>query len=183
MSEILKYNKLEKLKELIESMKGKTILTTKDLVLIILYAQNKPIYGRTLLFKEIFLLYMEVLKDYNDFEIQNPNFIPHHYGPYSFDIAEILNQLEWFGYIQRIGRKNSTSEKFELTDKGKNEIKETFEKLPDKLKKEIKRKRKGWDQLGTDGILRYVYQNYEKYKEKSKIKNKYKDIIWGCGRA
>ena len=64
---------------------------------------------------------------------------------------------------------------------GQKYSKTLFNKLPKSQKNEIAIKRKGWDQLGTEGILNYVYTHYPKYTEKSVIKNRYKDVIWGNG--
>lgn len=83
------------------------------------------------------------------------------------------------GYVQVKGRRNSNSESFSLTDKGKKFAKKTFNKLNRFTRNEIIEKRKGWDQLGTDGILNYVYTHYPKFKKKSLLKNRYKDILWG----
>lgn len=146
-----------------------------DLIMILLYAQDKPIHGRTLLIKELFLLYMRQLRN----DTQNPKFVPYRYGPYSFQLMESVNALNLSGYLQIAGRKNSKAESFTLTDKGKKIAKKIFDKLKKETKNKIIEQRKGWDQLGTDGILNYVYTHYPKYKKKSILKKRYKDVIWG----
>ncbi|MBB6067857.1 hypothetical protein [Methanococcus maripaludis] len=164
-------------------MDPEKIITVRDMILIMLYVyKDVPVFGRTLLFKELFLLYEKILKDENGLEVQKPEFKPYNYGPYSFDIADNLEQLEWNEYIEIEGEKRRT-QSFKLTKKGILEIEEKFEKLNPDLKEKIKILRKGCDELGTDGILKYVYTNYPEYKEKSKIKNRYKEIIWGQGKA
>lgn len=159
----------------------KPIITLRDAVLMLLYAQKDvPIYSRISLFKEVFLLYEEILKKYSEqYFIQDPKFESYKYGPYSFDLAEVLEQLHWSGYIEISGRRNSRVESFKITPKGEKEIREKFENLPAEVREKIIQMRKGWDQLGVDGILRYVYQKYSNYKSKSRLKDKYREIMWG----
>ena len=175
--------KISKLSELVGTLKdeNKPILTVRDLILILLYAQkSKPIQSRIMLFKETFLLYNEVLQKYKgQLIIQNPKFFGYKYGPYSYEIAEALKQLYWSGLISMEGKRNTKKETFRLTKRGLAEAKKIFERLPPTLQEEITKMRIGWDQLGIDGILRYVYAKYPEYTDKSKIKDKYKWVIWG----
>lgn len=176
-------DKISKLSQLVERLQkeNKLILTVRDLILLILYAQKcRPVQSRIMLFKEIFLLYKEILEKYNGpLIIQNPKFFGYKYGPYSYEIAEALKQLYWTGIINIEGKRNTRREIFELTDKGLKEAKKIFDKLPSELQEEIVKMRIGWDQLGIDGILRYVYAKYPEYTDKSEIKDKYKWVIWG----
>ena len=151
----------------------------RDLIFIILFAQNKPIRGRILLVKEIFLLYNRILIDVSE----NPKFVPYKYGPYSFHLTDIIRNLTNDGFISINGKINSKTESFLLTHKGKLIAKVIFSSLPSKTQDLIRKRRKGWDQLGIDGILKYVYFNYKDYKTKSVLKNRYKDIVWGEGRG
>ncbi len=176
-------NKISKLSKLVESFKekDKPVLTVRDLILILLYAQkSKPIQSRIMLFKETFLLYNEVLHKYKEqLIIQDPKFFGYKYGPYSYEIAEALKQLHWSGLISIEGKKNTRRETFRLTKRGLEEAEKIFERLPPSLQEEIRKMRIGWDQLGIDGILRYVYAKYKEYTDKSEIKDKYKWVIWG----
>ena len=147
----------------------------RDLVLILLYAQDKPLHGRTLLTKELFLLYKSILFE----KSQDPKFVKYRLGPYSFHLMEMISTSSSDGLIQVKGRRNSNSESFRLTQKGKKYAKKTFNEVSASTRKEIIRKRKGWDQLGTAGILNYVYTHYPSYKVNSILKKRYKDIIWG----
>lgn len=150
-------------------------LSKQDLIMILLFAQEKPIHGRILLMKELFLLYRRLLHE----QSQDPKFVPYRFGPYSFHLVESVGTLNLDGYVEVRGRKNSNSESFTLTDKGKNSARKIFNQMPKSIRNEITEKRKGWDQLGTEGILNYVYTHYPSFKEKSILKNRYKDIIWG----
>ena len=163
--------------------KKKLDLLVRDIILLLLYAKkDKPIYGRTMLIKQVFLLFEEILKKYN-LKVQDPKFVPYHYGPYSFTVAKAVEDLTFAGYIKIEGKKNTKKERFSLTELGIREIEEKWKGLNERLKKEIENHRISWDQMGTDGILNYVYTYYPQFKEKSKIKGKYKEIKWGRGRG
>lgn len=177
-SDMTKFYSYEKAKKVLESIKIKPY-SLKDLIFIILSAQDKPIHGRILLMKELFLLYKRVLSEVSE----NPKFVPYRFGPYSFHLTELIHTLRDDGFIKIEGRPNSRSESFSLTENGMKYGLVVFKKLPKETQQLIKEKRKGWDQLGVDGILNYVYTHYKKYKEKSVLKNRYKDIIWGKGKG
>jgi len=159
-------------------------LLISDLFLVLLYAKReKPIYGRTMLIKQLFLLYNEVFDKFQQINLQEPNFIAYDFGPYSFKSMKILDDLRFSKEISVDGKKNTKKESFSLTEKGTVIAKEKFKTLPPSLQKELENKRIGWDQLGTRGILNYVYERYPNMKENSKIKRRYKDITWGLGKA
>lgn len=149
-----------------------------DLVVLVLAAQDPPVHGRIMLMKEVFLLYKEVLKG----RASDPCFVKYRYGPHSLHITELQNTLHADGILERRGRKNSNSESFRLTPKGKKIAAETMARLSKKEQDLIAEKRKGWDQLGVHGMLNYVYTKYPEYKEKSVLKNRYKDVTWGSAR-
>lgn len=166
----------EKAKEVLQTLDVKPF-SPRDLIFIILFAQDKPIHGRILLMKEMFLLYQRILLDI----IDDPKFVPYRFGPYSFHLTELIHNLRNDGFVKIEGKPNSRSESFSLTQKGKTHAQKIFDKIPSDTQETIKEKRKGWDQLGVDGILNYVYTHYKSYKEKSVLKNRYKDITWGRG--
>jgi hypothetical protein len=130
--------------------------------------------------KQVFLLIKEVLKGMNT---QEPKYVKNRFGMYSFVVAENLTALEFAGYIEREGRKNTKLERFKITEKGMKYVAPLFGSLPNDLRATISEKRKGWDQLGYDGILRYVYQKYPEYRDKSVLKKRYAPIFWGRGRG
>lgn len=168
----------EEAKKVISELKAKKYAVS-DCILLMLYAQSdKPIFGRVLLVKEVFLLMKEIL---DKEETQDAKFIPYRLGMYSFTVGNALVNLEYSGYIERKGKKNAKLEQFELTDKGKKYVSEIWNTLPKIIQDITKEKRKGWDQLGYDGILRLVYRKYPEYREKSCLKERYKTITWGKG--
>lgn len=164
----------EKADKILTKIKSKNI-SRQDLIMILLVAQEKPIHGRILLMKELFLLYRRLLHE----KSQDPKFVPYKFGPYSFHLVESVSTLSQDGYLEVHGRRNSNSESFTLTSKGRDLARKTFNQLPKSIQNEIIKKRKGWDQLGTEGILNYVYTHYPSFKTNSVLKNRYKDIIWG----
>lgn len=169
---------LEAAEKILSLLKPKNF-TLSDATLILLYAQEqKPIFGRILLTKEMFLLLNEVLEK-ND--VQEPKFVAYHFGPYSFVLGNVLSNLEYSGFLDRTGKKNSKLEHFKLTSKGKETASHLWSKLPAHIKDELPAKRKGWDQLGVDGILRLVYCKYPKFAKESYIKGRYKSISSGRG--
>jgi hypothetical protein len=87
------------------------------------------------------------------------------------------------GLVDIIGKKNTTKEEFWITDKGTKKIHDKYSKLPTEISSSLRKWRKGLDQLGTNGILKYVYDYYPQFKTKSKIAHRYKSISWGQGRG
>jgi len=163
--------------------KGEKPLLTEDLVLILLYARaDRPIYGKTMLMKEVFLMCEEILKP-EGVRTQDPRFVPYKYGPYSFNVMQTLETMVVANLIASSGKRNSRKEAFILTGIGVKRAEQKFERLPADVRESLESLRVGWDQLGTHGILQYVYQKYERYKAESEIKSRYKDIIWGRGKA
>lgn len=158
-------------------------ILVRDVILSLLLTNSeKPIYGRIMIMKQIFLVFKEIIEP-RGFDFQDPKFIPYNYGPYSFLVMQIIDDLRFSGFIQIEGRKGSRKESFKLSSKVGKKIDITFEIVPIRIMNEMKKCRIGWDQLGTDGILRYVYEYYPDMKVKSKIKNRYEDISWGLGKA
>lgn len=159
-------------KLIMENLKRNKInpLNSHELCLLLLYATDKPIQGATVFMKEVFLLFKEKLREFN-IPVVSPHFIPYHYGPYSFDIDEAWRTLDELGFIQVQGKKSSTRESFYLTKEGAERAKKVFDSLPVDLRKGLYDWRRGLDELGRDGILKTVYQEYEDYIDKSKIKD------------
>lgn len=152
-----------------------------EVILHVLYAnKDKPVNGRIAITKQIFLAIKEI---FTEEKVEKANFIPYQYGPYSFLVTQILTNLQYDGLIQTSGQKNSSNEKFRLTENGKKIVGKRFQRLPKQLKTELIERRKGWDESHTDGILGYVYDRYPEYTEKSRIRKRYHSIKWGRARG
>jgi len=163
-----------------ERGKNKNIILIEHVILALLNSiDKKPIYGRTMFMKQIFLTYNEILSGKN-FKTQNPHFVPYYYGPFSFLVSKTIDDLELDGCIERFGLKNSKIETFIISKKGKGKYSKSVVFRKSMIIDEIKQKRIGWDQLGTEGILRYVYTYYPNFRNKSVIKNRFKEITWGA---
>lgn len=157
-----------KIREIVSQLPMKP-LSSDELVLVLLCASREPIKGAVSFMKEAFLLFKEKLKDFK-IPALSPHFIPYHYGPYSFDIVEAWYKLDELGLISIEGRRSSNKETFRLTEEGLAEAKKVYDSLPNDLKNELPRWRRGLDELGNDGILKDVYLKYKEYTDKSKIK-------------
>lgn len=158
----------------------KVDITLEDLVLLVLGLIDKPINGRVVFHKELFLTYKELE---GIVKISRPEFIKYRYGPFSPLLAATIDLLENAGYIRVVNRRSTRASKFLLSSKGKRRALEIISFLERKLGREyverLKKLRVGWDQLGHDGILKYVYSKYPEYLEKSAKKNKFITIDWG----
>ena len=161
-------------------IKNNTKHKLTDVLLYILFAQPKPIHGRIGIIKQVFLTIKEILGEEN---VENHKFIPYRYGPYSFLVTHVISNLEYDGLINIQGRRNTSSEKFTLTERGIKIAQKRFTKLPQKLQSELIDRRKGWDQNHVQGLLAYVYNKYPEYTEKSLLKQKYPSITWGRTRG
>lgn len=170
----------DRAKKIFIETKGKKILLS-DAILLLLYGQpDNPIFGRISMMKQVFLLTHEVL---NREDVQDGRFVPYYYGWYSFQVINDIRNLEFLGYITRKGKTNSRLEQFQISEKGKKNISQLFSTLPEKLQTTIREKRKGWDQLGCRGILEYMYTKYPQSIERSRLKERYKPIKWGRSKG
>jgi uncharacterized protein YwgA len=155
--------------------------TVADAVLLLLYAQkDRPIYGRTSLMKQVFLLIHEVL---GERQVQPARYVPQRFGMYSHLVTNTVANQELARLVVREGKKNTKAESFRISKKGEEYIASMFQSLPPDLQQTLMERRKGWDQWGREGILQYVYQQYPAYRDTSVLKNRYAPIIWGKGKG
>ncbi len=153
-------------------------LLPEDSIILLLYVRDeRPIRGRTVMQKELFLMYQEVLKKkyFSDLEIVNPEFVPYKYGPYSFKLSSALASLIFRGKVAKNGPKNR--EKFTITEDGKELARRIVELFPQRIIGELleilKIRRKGWDQLGREGLMVRTVMLYPKFYEFSLIGARY----------
>ncbi len=167
---------IKEIEYFILKMKNKIPLQTLILAII---GDKTPLYGNLRLQKGIFIAINERIKG---LDIEDPKFIPYKIGPYSFKIKEILDGLIEGGYVSYYGKKNSNSQGYFLTDKGKKELNKIIETYPE-LYQILCTLKKQLDEMKIEGIIKYIYNKpeYKKYIEKSQYKEKYKDIVWGRG--
>ena len=142
-------------------------MSAEDWVLALLSAVNRPIYGRLMLVKEIFLIAKE-MDPRLDKEL---DFFPYDLGPYSKVLAQKLNDMVARGLIEVSSKEGEEGEyQFSLTDKGREEAQKALNGLSNDVRELLRKKRRGWDQLGYRGIVRLVYSKYPEYAGRSKIR-------------
>ena len=151
-------------------------------VLISLIGSGKELYGNLRLQEELFIAYKERFSP--EMHAEDPQFVPHRLGPYSFKVASVMDGLIFGGYVNTYGRKGSSKQIYNLTKKGRILFKTTQEKCSH-LTNILSELRRDMDEFGTKGLLRYIYNNpaYRKYLVKSQYRDRYKDITWGRGKG
>jgi hypothetical protein len=167
-----------------------------DLIVLLLGAPSKradledQIHGITRLEKLIFLLEKE--EDVNNWLQESPEFESHNFGPFSSKIYQGVDSLVGYGLLEDSQVASTTSEdtweaenllgtenpdqyaerRFHLTEKGKRYYEALRSELPSNV---VARLGDFKDRLGgipLVKLVRYVYQNYEDYTDKSVIRKK-----------
>lgn len=147
-------------------------LTPEDWVLIFIYAghnraaKNPAINGMLMFTKQFFVFVTEVKSDLQE----HFNFIPFDYGPYSFVLTQIINDLVNEDYI--VVEKSDDRQDFILTNKGVEKAEMLSKNLDEKTKQTLENLRREATQLGYRGVLRYVYSRYPEYTTASKIRER-----------
>jgi len=142
-------------------------LSAEDWVLALLSVVDKPIHGRLMLVKEMFLIAKEI-----DSKLDKElNFFAYDLGPYSKVLAQKLNEMvskELIEAASNVGEEGEFT--FSLTPKGRQEAERVLGELPNEVQELLRKKRRGWDQLGYRGIVRLVYSKYPEYAGRSRIR-------------
>ncbi len=142
-------------------------LSAEDWILALLKVSDRPIYGRLMLVKEIFLISKEIDPKLD----KELDFFPYDLGPYSTILARKLNEMVEHGLIEARSGEGAEGEYiFTLTDSGNEAAQRVLDSLSTEKKELLTRKRRGWDQLGYRGIVRLVYSKYPEYAGKSRIR-------------
>lgn len=140
-------------------------LAAEDFVLLLLNSNGKKaINGKLCFQKEMFLVMEEICPDL-DIDLR---FEPYHYGPFSKNLASLLEYLEFNSLIE-IKRYPDTCV-YSITEKGVEKL-SNLDISPD-ITRKVENLKLGADSLGYKGLLRYVYFNYPEYTKNSRIKNK-----------
>jgi hypothetical protein len=164
---------LDQLQLLIDYSKDNQFMFAIDWVLALFYAMpDAPIVGSTSLQKQVFLMLKEFAPREN-IPTENIGFKAYNFGPYAARIDNIINVVLDEGAVETYGgRANSNNEHFQLTENGRSMAKKAFDKLTADQQDRLIHERKRYQQLGTEGLTRYVYTHYQKYTSESKIKNR-----------
>ena len=148
---------------------GAPRLDARSLALALFGAQpDRPIVNRIVAMKEAFLFEKEVAPEVG-VNTTGLDFVPYDYGPYSRALDDALRALEEEGLLVVERESQGQKEIMQLTEKGKSEAERILRRLQRDQVETLRRKRKGWDQLGYFGLLRKVYEEYPAYQAKSKI--------------
>jgi len=144
-----------------------------DWVLALFYAlPDSPIVGSTSLQKQVFLTMMEFVEE-EKIPSENPGFRAFYFGPYSDRVDRLINVLLDEDIVTTYGgRANSDNEHMELTEHGKDVAKQSFEKLTESQREKLVLKRRRYQQIGTKGLIKYVYTHYPAYLGDSLIKDR-----------
>lgn len=168
--------------------KDKHVLIPEDSIILLLYARReRAIMGRTVMQKELFLMYNEILtkKEFAELRRVDPNFVPYKFGPFSFKMSSALASLIFRGKVAKSGVKNW--EKFYITEDGKHlaiELMSTFpNELVSNLLETLYTKRKGWDQLGRRGLIIRTKMLFPQYYEFSIIGDRYSNALRALGAS
>jgi len=182
----------------------KTLANSKDLIMWLLYLRgpkgrkNEPIRGRTRIIKMLFIFREELWSAFKkDKQVSNnaiPEFVAHHFGPYSQQIFEDLDFLIEFGFVQKrsLDTPSNSNESFwdDLADVEEDNLtrSELMEyaltpigiefiesgeagSLSENQKKIIEEFKNRCLSISLKDLVRYVYQKYPKYTKNSKIKD------------
>lgn len=166
---------LQEIDELIQTENINFSYTLSDAILLLLYADRKPIKGKTKQQKEVFLALNLVL---NTLPLQPITFKKHRFGPYSEEVDHTVDQLIFLNYLDTCGKKTSNDFSIQISASGMNYIKNKFKKLPPHIRLDLQHKRKQWDTHTTHGILNVVYTHFPDYLENSILKKRFKKLDW-----
>lgn len=140
------------------------------LPLALLYVdRSKEIDGATKFQKLVFLAQEEEKGMGKPFDFRSDK-----YGPFSPELYATLEELERRGLIEKEVRQNRSGKEkhnFRLTAEGRNvvqRLREESEAFEQVLERADSLKRK-YNSMPLDRLLKYVYTNYEKYTDKSKL--------------
>jgi uncharacterized protein YwgA len=146
-------------------------LTAKELVLLVLELAGGRIITDTRMQKLAFLVNQKVFNCVK-FEAND-------YGPYSKEIMKAVYKLENERKLIYVWDNDGLS-KYYLTEKGKKDAEKLLERLKAEDEDKLKRAMEIIQRHKDDPIpylIAYVYKYYPEYAEKSKIKDKVKELI------
>ena len=144
-------------------------------LLLMLYANNgTPIKGKIRLEKMIFLLDQLIRRKHLHIADKLYDFRAYSYGPFSEDVYDDVELLKDLGLLRKEGSEENPS--YEITEKGKTLIEKMIEKgvMPESLLGEVERIKRRWNCVDLYSLLRYIYENYKEYTQKSLIRSRFR---------
>lgn len=140
-----------------------------DIVLLLLYGDNAyPIDGNTRFEKLIFLTQKEIIDKW-DIIMSSPfNYQADRFGPMATEMYDEIAYLKENGMLEEFGKNQ-----YRITEKGKRFVEKIIAKrVPQKIIEAIDAKKRAYDRTDLINLLRYVYEKYPDYTEKSEIRDK-----------
>ena len=127
---------------------------------------DRPVINKLGLMKEAFLLEKESAPAVG-LSLDALGFVPYKQGPFSRELSDAVDELANAGIlrVEHQGRQ----QRIGLTREGKVLAQDVLRALGDEPTKKLAYKRRAWDQLGYNGILRKVYEEYPAYTSESEI--------------
>lgn len=195
-------DKLIKLKKNIERFENKvyTSINLNDSILMLLSSidYNKKIISRTLLQREVFLFYEDILNNIGLSEgASDAGFFPYKYGPYSIDVNLALSTLIFSGKILIENYYKDTEysrdkKRFRfltvfITDINFNDVANKYEELLadrgytiERFHVMVQEKKHAWDQNGVKGITNLLLsKGFKEWYNKKTLKDVYPSINFG----
>lgn len=140
-----------------------------DWILAWLYVgDGAPISGIVKLQKELFVILKEFAQD-NNIPSENPGFRAYKFGPYTERINRSVQTLMDLGFVESVGRIDTSNERFFLTDAGKNAGHQALSKLSEEQISLLKKLKNDLQQMDAQGIMTYVYSHYPDYTNESVV--------------
>ena len=159
---------IPQMQKLWEYSQNHQFMFLQDWALAILYSQSMPMIGITSFMKQLFLTLIEFAPHYN-IPTENPGFRGYKFGPYSERIEDVIIGLEEAGLIKTAGRRGAAGEYFTLTEEGGKLALKSFSKLTREQQDALREARLDWHQLGSSGLMKYIYRNYRDFAKESVI--------------
>ena len=125
--------------------------------------------GRLVVQKEMFLLEKAFAPEHG-LNIEPMGFIPYHLGPYSDRLRRVVRSMHQRGLIEVRPLTGRGGNAYELTERGRRIAEEKKSLIPTDVWAELRRRRRAWDELGSPGLLRIVYQDFSAYAGRSRIR-------------
>lgn len=161
-------------REMMEKLKP--LYTRENLILALLYStddakENAPVIGRTKMMKELFLIAARLAGDKVEPGVPASgfSFTAGDYGPVDNGVYEVIDEFIVNGTITANPDPKYRAERYILTSPGISKAKEAWASLDERAKIIVKGVKSRFNQRPLSAILSYVYMQYPRFTENSKI--------------
>lgn len=165
-------------KELRERLTDSKPISVEDAFLLLAGTHpHAELSGRLVVQKEMFLLEKSFGPEHG-LNFEPMGFVPLHMGPHSKRLKQVIRNLRRKGIVERHPLPGREGDAYLLTDLGRKMAEERKALLPDSVWTKMRQRRRAWDELGSAGLLRIVYENFSAYAGKSQIKKRVREGPW-----